>query len=57
MGMVLGFLRTDHLSSDLLLRQVALDELIRQAVRKYAREFIRRRIDLISGDGHCCPDG
>jgi hypothetical protein len=55
--MVLGFLRTDHLSSDLLLRQVALDELIRQAVRKYAREFIRRRIDLISGDGHCCPDG
>jgi signal transduction histidine kinase len=45
-GMVLGFLRTDHLSSDLLLRQVALDELIRQAVRKYAREFIRRRIGL-----------
>jgi signal transduction histidine kinase len=44
--MVLGFLRADRMSSDLMIRHYSLDDIVRQAVRNYAKEFIRRKIGL-----------
>jgi len=44
--MVLGYLRTESMSSDLVLKCYSLDDIVRQAVRKYARTFIRKRIPL-----------
>ncbi|NLO48238.1 MAG: HAMP domain-containing histidine kinase [Clostridiales bacterium] len=45
-GMVLGFLRADSMSSDLMIGHYSLDDIVRQAVRNYAKEFIRRKIGL-----------
>ena len=45
-GMVLGYVRSESMSSDLLLRRCALDNIIRQAVRKYAPLFIAKKISL-----------
>lgn len=44
--MVLAFLRLDAPSSDYVFRPHALDDIIRQAVKKFAGEFICRRIRL-----------
>lgn len=44
--MVLAFLRLDSVSSDYVFREYALDDIIRQAVRKFSHEFIGRKIRL-----------
>lgn len=45
-GMALGYVRSESLSADLVLRRCALDDIIRQAVRKYAQIFIAEKISL-----------
>lgn len=44
--MVLGYLRLGSGSTDYVLRTEALDPLLRQAIRKYARLFILKKISL-----------
>lgn len=45
--MVLCYLRLDSDSSDLVIREFDLDGILRQAVRKFSSQFIRRRLKLI----------
>ncbi|WP_432650787.1 sensor histidine kinase [Huintestinicola sp.] len=45
--MVLCYLRLDSDSSDLVIREFDLDGIVRQAVRKFSSQFIRRRLKLI----------
>lgn len=45
--MVLCYLRLDSDSSDLVIREYDLDSIVRQAVRKFSSQFIRRRLKLI----------
>lgn len=45
--MVLCYLRLGNQASDYLFKEYDLDQIIRQAVRKYAPQFVRRRIQLI----------
>lgn len=45
--MVLCYLRLDSESSDYVICEVELDDVIRQAVRKYASQFIRRKLKLV----------
>jgi hypothetical protein len=45
--MVLGYLRLDSDSTDLVLQMQDLDKIVRSAIRKYASQFIRRRIGLV----------
>ena len=45
--MVLMFLRLDSDSTDYVIREHDLDSIIRQAVRKFAGEFIARKIQLV----------
>lgn len=45
--MVLSYLRLGNQTSDYLFKEYDLDQIIRQAVRKYAPQFVRRRIQLI----------
>ena len=47
--MVLGYLRLDSESTDYVLRDTDLDGLLRQAVRKFARMFILKKIALDTG--------
>lgn len=42
--MVLTYLRLDSVSTDYLIREYPLDEIIRQALRKYARLFILKKL-------------
>lgn len=44
--MVLSYLRLDSDSNDLVLKFYPLDPIIRQAIRKYAKSFIRKKIRL-----------
>lgn len=44
--MVLQYLRVESPSSDFVFRHCSLDSIVRQAVRKYAKVFIRRGIAL-----------
>lgn len=44
--MVLQYLRLESLNSDLLFKEYALDNIIKQAVRKYSKLFIRKKIKL-----------
>ena len=44
--MVLCYLRLDSDSTDYLIRRCDLDEIARQAVRKYSPQFIRRKLRL-----------
>lgn len=44
--MVLAFLRLDSDSSDYVFRSYALDDIIRRSVRKFASEFIGRKLRL-----------
>ncbi len=45
--MVLMFLRLDSDSTDYMIREHDLDAIVRQAVRKFAGEFITRKIQLV----------
>lgn len=45
--MVLMFLRLDSDSTDYVIREYDLDAIVRQAVRKFAGEFIARRLQLV----------
>lgn len=44
--MVLGYLRAENISGDLLIKKYLLDDIIKTAVKKYAGSFIRKRITL-----------
>lgn len=44
--MVLGYLRMDGGSTDYVLRRYDLDSIIKQGVRKFAPQFIRKKISL-----------
>lgn len=44
--MALNFIRLDSDSNDLVIRRYDLDKIIRQAIRKYASVFIRRKIKI-----------
>lgn len=44
--MVLSYLRLGSQSSDFVFREYSLDHIIRQAVHKYAPQFVRKRIRL-----------
>ena len=44
--MVLQFIRLDGRGSDFVFRTVPLDDCVKQAVRKYAKSFIRKQIRL-----------
>jgi signal transduction histidine kinase len=44
--MVLGYQRMQSESSDLVFKRQPLDPIIRQAIRKYARQFIRKKLTL-----------
>ena len=45
--MVLAFLRLDAASNDYVFKEYELDEIIKNAVKKFATEFIERRLRLI----------
>lgn len=45
--MALSYIRLGEGVSDLVIREHDLDEIIRRAVRKYAGQFVRRRIRLV----------
>lgn len=51
--MVLQYLRMRDMSSDLVLRRYPLADIIRQAVRKYARLFILKKITLDFREPDC----
>ena len=51
--MVLSYLRLESMSSDLLLKRYELDGIVRKAIRKYARIFIRKKLTL-SYEGLSC---
>ena len=44
--MVLTFLRLDSDSTDYLIKEYDLDEIIRPAIRKYSKEFILKKLKL-----------
>lgn len=44
--MVLGYLRIENTSSDLVIQNYNLSEIVKQAIRKYANVFIRKNIAL-----------
>lgn len=44
--MVLGYLRTEDMSSDMNFRSCSLDKIIREQIHKYARIFIGKRLSL-----------
>jgi len=44
--MVLQYLRLENLNSDLLFKKLSLDSIIKQAIRKYSKLFIRKKIKL-----------
>ncbi|MBC5635488.1 sensor histidine kinase [Ornithinibacillus sp. BX22] len=50
---VLQYLRLDTMSSDLELREYSLDDIVKQAVRKNAKLFIRKKISLHFDDLNC----
>ena len=45
--MVLSYIRLGSETNDFVFQEYALDDLIRQSIRKYAPQFIRRKIQLI----------
>ncbi len=50
--MVLGYLRLDSGSTDYVLRDTELDGVLRQAVRKFAKSFILKKISLDFQETH-----
>jgi signal transduction histidine kinase len=51
--MVLQYLRMDRSTSDLLLKRYSLEDVVKQAIRKYAKLFIRKKIRLSLSDLDC----
>ncbi|NLU24363.1 MAG: HAMP domain-containing histidine kinase [Clostridiales bacterium] len=51
--MVLCYLRLDSDSTDFVIREYDLDDIVRQAVRKYAPQFIRKKIQLVYEPLNC----
>lgn len=51
--MVLQYLRSDSDTSDLVIKEYSLDSIVRQAVRKYAKIFIGRKIRLNYSELNC----
>lgn len=45
--MVLSYLRLDSDYTDFVLRRYSVDSMIKQSVRKYAKQFIRKKISLV----------
>ena len=50
---VLQYLRLENMSNDLVLRKYELDDIIKQAIRKNAKMFIRKKIILNYSDVNC----
>lgn len=50
---VLQYLRLESMSSDLVLKKQSLDKIVKQAVRKYSRMFIRKKIKLNFKELNC----
>lgn len=50
---VLQYLRLESMSSDLVLKKYSLDDIVKQAVRKYARMFVRKKIKLDFKELNC----
>jgi signal transduction histidine kinase len=44
--MVLAYLRLDAASTDYLIREQELDEIIRPAIRRFSREFIQKKLTM-----------
>lgn len=44
--MVLQYLRTENMSADLMIKRYSLDSIVKQAVRKYSKSFIYKKIKL-----------
>lgn len=44
--MVLGYLRTEDMSSDMKFREYSLDAIIREQIHKYARIFVGKKLEL-----------
>lgn len=44
--MVLQYLRLENMNSDLVFKRYSLDDIVKQAIRKYSKSFIRKRIKL-----------
>lgn len=44
--MVLQYLRLENMSGDLMIKRYSLDDIVRQAIRKYSKSFIRKKIKL-----------
>jgi len=51
--MVLSYLRLQNNSTDYVIREYDLDSLVRQTVRKYAGQFIRKKLTVSLGELHC----
>ncbi|MFR4582584.1 sensor histidine kinase [Clostridium cadaveris] len=51
--MVLQYLRIDSMSQDLLLKYYSLDEIVRKAIRKYAKIFVMKKIALDFSELDC----
>lgn len=45
--MVLGYLRTEDMASDMRFQEYSLDEIIREQIHKYARIFVTKKIALV----------
>lgn len=45
--MVLGYLRTEEISSDMTFTKCSLDEIVREQIHKYARIFVGKRLALV----------
>lgn len=50
---VLQYLRLESISSDLLLKEYSLDDIVKQIVRKYAKIFIRKKISINFAELNC----
>lgn len=44
--MVLGYLRMDNMNQDLILKHYSLDDLVKQAIKKYSPLFIQSKLSL-----------
>lgn len=51
--MIMAFLRLESTSSDYVFKEYNIDTIIRQAVKKYANEFIDRKISLVYNPIDC----
>lgn len=53
--MVLCWFRLSSTTNDFVIETVSLDEIIRAAVRKYAPQFIRKKIKIVYDGTECTP--